>query len=139
MCSSWCASISGQWSVCVCVKVTVTVDGSNYPKRLMSDLHLMSSSRLLVGGSEDTVGLTSRVMRNNFYGTIDKVSLHCSALQPLCQCSLTGVLEHPHSFIYLLIMSAFLVILLVWYTFLLLFFSSSHPHCCLQSFHLIQA
>jgi len=39
----------------------------------MSDLQLMSASRLLVGGSENTVGITGGVMRNNFYGTIDKV------------------------------------------------------------------
>ena len=55
------------------VKVTLTIDGSNFPNRLMSDLQLMSASRLLVGGSENTVGLTGGVMRNNFYGTIDKV------------------------------------------------------------------
>ena len=52
----------------------MTVDGSHYAKTLMSDLQLMSSRRLLVGGSEDTVSLTGRVMRNNFYGTIDKVA-----------------------------------------------------------------
>jgi len=56
------------------VQVTMTVDGSHYAKTLMSDLQLMSSRRLLVGGSEDTVSLTGRVMRNNFYGTIDKVA-----------------------------------------------------------------
>jgi len=54
--------------------VTVTVDGTNTPKNLMSELQLMSSRRLLVGGSENTSNITQLIMRNNFYGTIDKVT-----------------------------------------------------------------
>ena len=56
------------------LKVTVTVDGSDFPKTLNSDLQLMSGRHLLVGGSQNTTDITARVMRNNFYGTIDKVS-----------------------------------------------------------------
>jgi len=53
--------------------VTVTVDVEYFPRNLMADLELMASRRLLVGGSEDTAGITDGLMRNNFYGTIDKV------------------------------------------------------------------
>ena len=56
-----------------CVKVTVTVDGSDFPKTLMSELQLMSGSYLLVGGAENPANITHSIMRNNFYGTIDKV------------------------------------------------------------------
>ena len=60
------------------LKVTVTVDGSVFTKTLMTDHQLMNGSRLLVGGSEDTANITDGIMRNNFYGTIDKVSaVHC--------------------------------------------------------------
>ena len=49
------------------------MDGSDYAKILMGDLQLMSGSHMLVGGSDDTATITDSVMRNNFYGTIDKV------------------------------------------------------------------
>jgi len=51
----------------------VTIDGENIAERLMTELQLMSGRRLLVGGSESTANITNRIMRNNFYGTIDKV------------------------------------------------------------------
>ena len=56
----------------------MTVDGENIAERLMTELQLMSGSRLLVGGSENTANITNGIMRNNFYGTIDKVRTHRS-------------------------------------------------------------
>jgi len=58
----------------VCVKVTITVDGEDSARTLNRDLQLMSGSHLLVGGSENPANITGRIMRNSFYGTIDKVS-----------------------------------------------------------------
>ena len=49
----------------------------------MSDLQLVSSSRLYVGGTENTANMTDRVMRNNFYGTIDKVLAVCHVCRRL--------------------------------------------------------
>jgi len=52
------------------------VDGSTIARTLtMSDVQLMHAGNcsLLVGGSHDSLAITNGVMRNNFYGTIDKV------------------------------------------------------------------
>jgi len=58
----------------------VTVDGSDFPKTLMSELQLMSGSHLLVGGAQNPDNITHSIMRNNFYGTIDKVGGHTALL-----------------------------------------------------------
>jgi len=55
-------------------QVTIRVDGDEYPKMLANNISLINLETIFIAGNENTRALTNSHMRNNFHGTLDKVS-----------------------------------------------------------------